>query len=104
VSDAGKGEAQRIAVHFERIRAAIKNVWPWARVDPPIPLKILAARDEAGLKSLIPDYSEGTKHAHPAGVFRQGFARPWIALRADLAEPGPGNDSPYHLIQHDFAR
>ena len=56
VSDAGRGEAQRIAVHFERIRTAVKVLWPWARVDPPIPLKILATRGEDGLKVLIPEY------------------------------------------------
>jgi tetratricopeptide (TPR) repeat protein/regulation of enolase protein 1 (concanavalin A-like superfamily) len=102
VSDAGKGEAQRIAVHFERIRAAIKALWPWARVDAPVPLKILATRGEDGLKVLIPEFWKGKNRAHPAGVFQQGFARPWIALRADLAEPGPGSDSPYHLIQHEY--
>ena len=102
VSDAGRGEAQRIAVHFERIRSAVKVLWPWARVDPPIPLKILATRGEDGLKVLIPEYWEGKARAHPAGVFQQGFARPWIALRADLAEPGPGSDNPYFLIQHEY--
>jgi hypothetical protein len=101
-SDAGRVVAERIAVHFEKIRSAIKTLWPWARVDPPIPLKILATRGEDGLKVLIPEHWEEKAHAHPAGVFLQGFARPWIALRADLAEPGPGSDNPYFLIQHEY--
>ena len=102
VSDAGAGEARRIAVRFEKIRAALKALWPWARVDPPVPLTILATRDEQGLKVLLPGYWEVKGRAQPAGVFMLGLARPWIALRADLAEPSPGSDNPYSLIQHEY--
>jgi tetratricopeptide (TPR) repeat protein len=103
VSDAGAGEARRIAAHFERIRAAFKALWPWARVDPAIPVMILAARDEQGLKVLLPGYWETKGRMHPAGVFHRGLVRPWIALRADLTEPPPGSDNPYSLIQHEYA-
>jgi tetratricopeptide (TPR) repeat protein len=102
VSDAGKGVARRVAVRFERFRAAIKVIWPFARVDPPIPPLILAPRGEEGLKSLLPEYWEQKGAMHPAGVFVGDSIRPWIAVRADLADLGPEVTNPFQVIQHEY--
>jgi tetratricopeptide (TPR) repeat protein/regulation of enolase protein 1 (concanavalin A-like superfamily) len=102
LSDAGKGVARRVAGRFERFRAAINVIWPWARVDPSIPPLILAPRDEDGLKVLLPEYWQGKDTMHPAGVFVGDLVHPWIALRADLTDPDPEAPNPYHLIQHEY--
>ena len=80
LSDAGKQVARRVAARFERFRAAISIIWPWARVDPPIPLLILAPRDEDGLKVLLPEYWEGKDRAHPAGVFIEAVSYTHLTL------------------------
>lgn len=102
VSDAGTRVAKRVAARFERFRAAIKVVWPWARVDPPLPPVILAPRDEGGLKVLLPEYWQTKGSVRPGGVFVGDLVHPWIALRADLIDPEPGRPNPYHLIQHEY--
>jgi hypothetical protein len=46
--------ARRVIYQFEIIRAVWQTTFPSTRVDPSLPLTILAVRDEEGLKALMP--------------------------------------------------
>src|SRR5688572_24268259 len=54
VSDAGDKRARDVAWQFEQIRAAIIAGWPWARATLDRPITVVAARNEATMKSLLP--------------------------------------------------
>jgi tetratricopeptide (TPR) repeat protein len=84
VSDAGEKEARRIALHFEQMRALLKELWPWARFDPSRPITILAARDEDSFRQLLPAYWEQKGRARPDGLFTRRPDRNWVALRTDM--------------------
>ena len=94
ISDAGEGSARRMLWQFEQIRTAIKRVWPWASVDTGEPFYIFAARSEATLKTLAPEYWEG-KRFRPGSFGATGRDRRFIAVRTDLNEPSDADENPY---------
>ncbi len=100
LSDAGTSEARRVARQFERIRAAIRIVWPWARVDADTPLRIVAVRNEDGLKTLLPQFWEKEGSVRPVGVFVRGRERPYVVLRTNVGFSL--GENPYHSIYHEY--
>jgi len=96
-SDAGDKVASRVARQFEVFRAALRELWPWADVDPPAPLLVYAARNEATLRGLLPSLPERT-----SGVFLSRGDRHVIALRTDLPVPRAGEGSPFHVLYHEY--
>ena len=53
-SNAGQGSAKTLAWQLEQIRSAIAALWSWARVDLNKPLMVLAVKDEASMRGLVP--------------------------------------------------
>jgi tetratricopeptide (TPR) repeat protein len=54
VTDGGQGRARDVAWQFEQVRAAILAAWPWAQPRLELPVQIVAAKDEASLRRLVP--------------------------------------------------
>jgi hypothetical protein len=101
VSDGSEKEARAVLGQFAQVRALMKRVWPWARVDPGRPVFILAVRDEGGLRRLLPEFWEKKGAFHPAGVFVRAPDRHWVALRMDVARDRAEDetwDNPYHVV------
>jgi tetratricopeptide (TPR) repeat protein len=96
VSDAGEKKGRRVAREFEAFRSLIMTVTSF-RVDPGRPITILAVKDEAAMRSLLPRSWEGKPGVYPAGVFVRGDDRHYIALRADF----PGS-SRHHVVHHEY--
>jgi tetratricopeptide (TPR) repeat protein len=96
-SNAGEKQARRVANQFEQIRAAFQTVKPGIRVDPGQPIIILAAKNEAALKNLLPEFWERKGHTHPAGIFLAGEEKHYVALRLDVS-----GDNPYKPIYHEY--
>ena len=90
-----------MARQFERFRAALHELWPWARIDPGSPITVYAARNEASLRRLLPAFWEG-RGARPAGVFLAGRGRSYVALRTDVPVPRPGQGNPFHVPYHEY--
>jgi TPR repeat protein len=105
VSDGSENDARRVLLQFERVRALLQEVWAGARVDTARPVTILAARDEGGLRSLLPASWEKKGAFRPAGVFLRTPDRNWVALRMDVArfrESDKTWDNPYLVIFHEY--
>ncbi len=105
VSDASQKDARRVSRQFDQVRALLKEVWPWASLDPPRPVMILAVRDEGGLKRLLPAYWEHKGHVRPGGVFVSAPDRNWVALRMDVSrfrEDDEAWANPYLLVFHEY--
>ena len=94
VTNAGEREGRRTAWQFEQIRQALLVIWPWANIDGGRPLVIFAARDEASLKSLGPQYWEG-KRFRPSSFWVSAADREYVAIRVDLPEPDDIGSNPY---------
>jgi TPR repeat protein len=105
VSDGSQKDALRTARQFEQVRALLKESWPWARLDPSRPVTILAVRDEAGLRALLPAFWEKKGGTRPAGICVRAPDRNWVALRMDVArfrESDRTWDNPYLVVFHEY--
>ena len=95
ISDAGEKTARRVAWQFEQVRAVLQRLWPWARVGMDRPVLVYAARNEATLKVLLPEYWETRGAVHPASFFVTAPERHYVALRTDVNEPDSVEANPY---------
>jgi hypothetical protein len=101
VSDAGAREARRIAARFEQIRDVFHGLWPKARLGTGEPTLILAAKDEASLKELLPEFFEKKGATRVSGVFFRTQELQYVALRADVGDEQQGMN-PYHVLYHEY--
>jgi tetratricopeptide (TPR) repeat protein len=94
ITNAGDKAGRRTAWQFEQIRSALVKLWPWAKIDTGRPFLVFAARDEATLKTLGPQYWEG-KRFRPVAFGTQGRDRHYLAVRTDVQEPDEIGANPY---------
>ncbi len=97
VSNGGEKQARRVAEHFEQVRAAFQKALNNIRVDSGKPIIILAAKNEATLRALLPEYWEQKGHMHPAGLFVPREEKNYVALRLDAE-----GDNPYQVLYHEY--
>jgi tetratricopeptide (TPR) repeat protein len=97
-SNDGENTARRIADQFEQIRFLYsKTLNSGLKLDPGIPILILAVKNEKSLSQLIPEYWAQKGHTHPAGLFVPGPEKNYIALRTDVE-----SEFPYVAIYHEY--
>jgi TPR repeat protein len=95
LSNAGERSARTLVWQLEQVRSAITALWSWARVDLNKPLRIIAVKDEYGLKTLAPQYWEERASARPASVWVTGLDRHYLAIRTDVEVEDRLNINPY---------
>ena len=101
-SDASETEAVRVARQLELFRAVLRQLWPWARVDPDVPIVVYAARNEESLRTLLPQLWEYDGRARAGGVFLSRGDRSYVVLRTDVRVPRAGEGSPFHVLHHEY--
>jgi len=94
---ASEKDARKIADQFEQIRALFHGAFPQLRIDPAQPVVIIAAKNEKGMKELLPEQWEVKGHMHAAGMYQQGFEKHYVILQLDAE----GNN-PYHALYHEY--
>lgn len=98
VTNAGEKAARHTAIQFEQIRALFLAVLANGQPQSTRTIAVLALKNEASLRSLIPRYWKGY-HARPAGIFSHRMGQFYIAL--DLSAPGTNpNSTIYHEYFH----
>jgi tetratricopeptide (TPR) repeat protein len=97
VTNASEKEARRIADQFELIRATFHSAFGILRMDPAQTIVILAAKNEATMKLLLPEEWEDKKRVHHAGMYQPGPEKHYVILRTDQE----GNN-PYHTLYHEY--
>ena len=95
LTDAGERRAREVAWQFEQIRGAVVRLWPWATVDFPLNITVYAARDERGMKMLVPGYFEGRGPIRPMSVFVSAPFGHYAAIRSDIKLDSTGDVNPY---------
>lgn len=96
-TNASEKEGRRIADQFEQIRGLFHAAMPTLRVDPAQPVLILAAKNEATMKALLPEEWEVKGHIHHAGMYQQGEDKHYVILRLDSE-----GANPYHALYHEY--
>jgi tetratricopeptide (TPR) repeat protein len=94
ITNSGEKAGRRTAWQFEQIRAALAQLWPWAKIEAGPPFFVFAVRDEATLKTLGPEYWEG-KRFRPVSFSAAGRDKQFVALRTDVREPDDVTANPY---------
>ena len=98
MSNDGEKTARRIAEQFEQIRLLYsKALSANLRLDPGIPIVIIAAKNEKSFSQIIPEYWAQKGHTHPAGIFLPNPERNYIALRTDVE-----GEFPYLTVYHEY--
>jgi tetratricopeptide (TPR) repeat protein len=82
LSDAEERDARVAALRFEQMRSAFTAALPGLRLDPPVPLLIVAAKDERSLKTLFPEMWK-RKGVKPSGFFASGSEKSFAVVRLD---------------------
>lgn len=95
LSNTSDRRARDVAWQLEQIRAALLAGWPWARTRLDRPVHVIAAKDEATMKALAPQYWEQRGSIRPDSVSVTAADRHYIALRADVTGDNQANVNPY---------
>ena len=72
VTDASEKQARRVAYQFEMIRAVLREFFNSRSSAPDPPVIIIAAKDEASLKPLLPEAYQAKGATHLAGLYVGG--------------------------------
>ncbi len=96
VSNGAERQARQVADRLERIRGLVAENLP-LRVEPGKPLLILAARDEATLKELLPGSWGAPERSQTAGFFMNAAEKHFMAVRLDV----PG-DAALGTVYHEY--
>lgn len=98
ISDASEKPARKVAWQFEQVHSLVPRLWPWAHVNLARPTVVLAARDEASMKALLPEYWERKDAMHPSAFLTTGRDRHYIAVRADVrGQSDETRENPYRM-------
>jgi tetratricopeptide (TPR) repeat protein len=102
LSDAPEKDARAVATGFEELRKLFQYLGD-LRVDPPVPIVVVATRNEDGLRALLPSRWERRGGMRIAGVFLPGLEKHYIALRLDV-DAEFRDDVVYHEYVHSVVR
>jgi hypothetical protein len=97
VSNAGEGQARKIALQFEQIRSLFRDSLSYAKAGPSPVITILAVKDEDSLRELLPEYWAEKGHTHPAGIFVDRYYQLQVALNLNAH-----GDNPYEALYHEY--
>jgi tetratricopeptide (TPR) repeat protein len=96
-SNASEVQARGVAVDFEQIRSLFHTTFPELRVDPAQPIVIVAARDEATMRTIAPEEWGGEEHIRPSGLFHSDGEKDYVVLRLDAQ-----GTTAYHTVYHEY--
>lgn len=102
VTDDSAGRARDLVWQFEQVREAMGRIFPWVRLRSPRPLVVVAARNEASMRVLAPEYF-APPYTGVVSVSSEGFDRAYIALRADVRTEDREGVNPYETAYWAFA-
>jgi tetratricopeptide (TPR) repeat protein len=97
MTDSNVRQASHLADQFERMRAVLHTLFPGAKVDPPEPIFVIAAKDQKSFRTLEPaDYLAKGK-LPLGGYFLQGPEKNYILLRLDAE-----SEHPFATVYHEY--
>ena len=101
VTNGTETDGREVAWQFEQMRAALQKLWPWAKLTTDKPVLVLAARDEATLKVLVPEFWE--KGRQPiVSIHAEGGDRHYLAMRADTRMTDDVRMNPYFDLYRGY--
>jgi len=99
VTNATEKAGRRVADEFERIRSVFHAALPKLRLDPGVPIIILAVKDEATFRELEPSDWKRKGQLQRAGMFLSGEEKNYVLSRLDV-ESAERDRIIYHEYTH----
>ncbi len=94
LSDGTERDARSVAGRFEQMRMTFAAALPGLRLDVPVPLLILAPKNEDSIRKLLPERWK-QKGVKPGGFFATGLEKSFAVVRLDVS-----NQVVYHEYTH----
>jgi tetratricopeptide (TPR) repeat protein len=101
VTNGSEKQARRVAYQFEMIRAVLCRFlnFQGPATDPPV--IIIAARDEASFKPLLPEAYQAKGATQLGGIYVGGPEKNYVALRLDLSLDREAS-APFETVYHEY--
>lgn len=97
VTNGSESDARATVRQFEQIHAVFKTAG--APPDPGKPFTIIAARDEATMKRLLPAFWERKGGMRPGGIFYDDPTQVFVVVRVD---EGPSDTWSHSIVFHEY--
>ncbi len=101
VTNGNEKQARRVAYQFEMIRAVLRGFLKFQgpATDPPV--IIIATKDEAAFRPLLPDDYHKKGATHLAGLYVGGPEKNYVALRLDISLDRDAAE-PFEPVYHEY--
>lgn len=96
-SDASEKQARHIADQFERMRLLFHTAFPKMKVDPAVPIVVIAVKDNKDFRALEPEAYLAKGQLQLAGLFLRAPDKNYVLLRLDA-----NGDHPYATVYHEY--
>jgi tetratricopeptide (TPR) repeat protein len=109
LTDAGAGQGRDVARRFEQFRAVFARMTSDATAVGERPIVVLVAKDEKGLREILPSFWQTSKGVRPGGAFMRGLDRHYIVVRLDATDASAEaarelglESNPWRLVYHEY--
>jgi hypothetical protein len=99
VSNASEDQARDAARAFEEIRAVFASAFRGLRVDSGRPMMLIAVKDDASLKELLPDYAAAKDRAQLAGYYLSTQDTDYALVNVDAYSR---SEISLHAVFHEY--
>ena len=101
VTNANEKQGRHVAYQFEMIRAVFRQLFKVEDSAPDPPVIIIAAKDEATLKTLLPEFWAKKGSMHPVGIYLGGLEKNYVGLRLDVTM-NQASYEPFEPVYHEY--
>ncbi|TAM83846.1 MAG: tetratricopeptide repeat protein [Acidobacteria bacterium] len=98
ITNAGEKPGRQVGGRFEQIRAVFQMTFPTLKVDPDVPIVVLAVKSHKDFLALGPESWSQKGELKRAGYFLKSQDVNYVLLSLDAED-----ENPYHLLFHEYA-
>ena len=97
ITDSSDKQARHILDQFERMRWLFQTLFPKFKVDPPLPIVVVAVKNQKGFQALEPAAYLAKGQLALAGLFLRTPDKNYVLLRLDAED-----EHPFAAIYHEY--
>jgi tetratricopeptide (TPR) repeat protein len=97
ITDSNDKQGRHILDQFERMRWMFSVLFPERKVDPPLPMVVIAAKNQKSFQSIEPAAYLAKDQLKIGGLFMKTQDKNYVLLRLDSEDPHP-----FAMIYHEY--
>ena len=95
LGNAGEKDIRKVAIKLEQFREVFSNLFPRAKLNSPIPIRVIVFKDRQDYRPFMPVYQGKVNEV--SGYFMPGSDINYITLTAELSQ-----ENPFSTIFHEY--